>query len=72
MKERLKRAVMMSGFVSVIATAGMVLIPRLTSPEEFINAPSIPVHLLISFVAVFVVSVPISVVFYWLRDSLRR
>ena len=72
MKNRLIRAVVMSGVVSVAAVIGMVLVPRLANPEEFANAPMLPIHLLICFIAVFLVCIPISLVFYWLRDSLRR
>ena len=72
MKKHFARAAIMSALVSAAATVGMVLIPRLNNPGEFVDAPSLPVHLLISFVAVLVVCIPVSMVFYWLRDSLKR
>lgn len=72
MKKRLMCALIMSAVVSTIATVSMVLIPRLDNPGEFVNAPALPVHLLVSFAAVFAVCVPISLVFYWLRDAVRR
>ena len=67
----LKRALPISFVAAVVVTVFMVLIPRLNNPEEFVNAPSLIQHLLISFVAVFGISVPVSALFYWLRDSIR-